>query len=118
MRLSLLTLTFSLLFGCIAQPMVDTDHKLDSALRLAIMQSGARDTEATAEFSVFVRTQGEADREVLTEAGLKVQTIAGDIATAVGTAEAIRRATALGAVLHVSLSGTDYPQGPARAFHP
>jgi hypothetical protein len=111
MHILTLILTGLVLAGCVTQPMVATDHKMDSDLRMAIARSEAAGTEATEEFSVFVRTVGRADREALTEAGLHVQTVAGDVATAVGTVEAIRHAAALDEVLYVSLSGTAYPQG-------
>lgn len=96
--------------GCSSTPAIDVDHKLDSRLVAAIDQAAESGSAEMQRFAVLLRTRAEPDREELEAAGLTIETIAGRVITATGTAIALREAAALESVETITLSQTvDYP---------
>lgn len=88
----------------------EVDWKFDPDLRRALGEAEGEHNGADKAFRVFVLMKQGIDREALVRATLEVRTMAGDMATASGTAAALRRAAALEAVTFIALSGTAYPQ--------
>jgi len=81
--------------------------KLEAGLRTHIDQM---DDEAEVECLIGLAAEAPADAQAqLEETGLQVRTVAGDVVTATGSAEAVRRATRLDWVVSIEPSRVRSP---------
>lgn len=86
------------------------NSKFDAPLRMKLEE--VNQAQESTILKCFIKCEGSIDgvkRKVLEEAGIRILTVAKDIATVEGTFAAIRQAAGYNFVRSISLSQTRYP---------